>query len=62
MRFYFIQNKLLKRQVIEVERSRDQYKKQSQSLCVKLSRLQEERDAQLKDENEALRYENLIII
>ncbi|OXA58854.1 hypothetical protein Fcan01_07816 [Folsomia candida] len=51
------ENKLLKRQVIEVERSRDQYKKQSQSLCVKLSRLQEERDAQLKDENEALRLQ-----
>jgi hypothetical protein len=49
------QNKLLKKQIVEFERSRDQYKKQSQALCLKLARLQDDRDKQLKDENENLR-------
>jgi len=49
------ENKLLRRQNTECEKTRDQYKKQSQTLCLKLARLQEERDKQLKDENESLR-------
>lgn len=35
---------------------KEQYKKQSIALCQKMTRVQEERDQELKDQNESLRY------
>jgi len=55
LRLFFLQNLTLKREKAEIEKSRDRYKKQSQALCFKLSRLQDDLDKQVKSENETLR-------
>ncbi|CAL8110553.1 unnamed protein product [Orchesella dallaii] len=53
------ENKTLKNQLREANTKKEQYKKQSFALCQKLSRLQEERDQELKDQNENLRLQIL---
>ncbi|ODM90365.1 hypothetical protein Ocin01_16315 [Orchesella cincta] len=53
------ENKTLKNQLREANTKKEQYKKQSFALCQKLSRLQEERDQELKDQNDNLRLQIL---
>jgi len=53
------EKRLMQRQIQELENTNKELKKQTQLLCVKLAKVQEEKDKQMKEENNSLRLQIL---